>query len=191
MRNIKRKKIKLYILPTLVLLTLVIISALILFPSFQKNKIKNVKFNFVNNSSSFKKISCQIKLNDSVFIKSLDLSKTKDSLIELKNGFYKIEVSTINDDFKVIDSFKIKESEKKYIYISFSYSPSYNEYLPIYKKRYFERCIKKRKYSEIEKAEIRQQIDTKFTIANLKLIGYTPRKESFEIKVLDYQYMKD
>lgn len=190
MKNIKREKFKFYILPILVLLFVPIISFLIMFPNFEKKNEKNVKFIFSNISSSFKNDPCQIKLNDSIYINAVDLSKAKDTLIELKDGFYNIEISTTNGDFKIKESFKIKDSEKKYIYINFSYLPYYNDYLPFYKKGLFERYIRNGKYTQKEKSELWKQINQKITVESLKSSGYRPKQAAFEIKILDYQYVK-
>ncbi|WP_281228617.1 hypothetical protein [Flavobacterium aquiphilum] len=191
MKKTKSKTFKSYILHTLILLFSVIFSSFVIFQCFEKKKTKNVKFRFSMVSNSAENISCKIKLNDSIFIKSADISKTASSFIELKDGFYKIEVSTINGDFKKYKEFKIKNSEKKIIYITFFYFLNYNDYLPIYKKRYFERYLENKSYSKEEKSEIWRQVNEKITLKTLKLSGYTPQKRVFEIEVRDSEYMID
>lgn len=173
------------------LLFLVTVSYFIIFQYFEKKETKNVTFRLGIVSNSDKNVTCKIKINDSIYIKSSDISKASDSFIKLKDGFYKIEVSTINGDFKISEGFKIINSEKKFIYITFLYFLNYNDYLPVYKKKYFERYIKNKNYSKEEKSEIWRQINQKFTLENLKLTGYTPQKGTFEIRVHERQCITD
>lgn len=191
MKQIKFKNINLLVLITSVVLSLILVFALVFYSNFEKPKIKNVKCIFSHVTVIDKPVSCQVKINDSIYFKYSDVSKVKDPLLELKKGSYTMEVSDIDGNFTTISNFKITEdNERKYIYISFWYFASYEEYLPIYKKNYFEEIIKRKEYSVEEKVEIEKKAN-RITLEDLKASGYEPRKASFEVKVLDQPYMTD
>lgn len=186
----KQEKIRFYILPTLGVLFLVGIAALMVFP-IAKKEVPNVTFHFNNHAVGLKKVSGLIKLNGNVIAKTSDFSQMKLLPLLLKNGKYKIEISEIDGSLKASDSFEIKTAEEKYIYATFSYQPDYKEYLPIYKMNYFSRYIEKQNYSKEAQSEIRKEIDQKVTLDYLKSTGYKPKKARFEIKIQDHPHKLD
>lgn len=179
----KTKTILLITSASMLLLTLVI-----LFFNFQLRIIegdtKNFSISFYDDSKTNEDPSCRLIIDDSIIFEIEKISVSKDIYLVLKNGIHKVEISDLNNRYYLQDSIIIKNYPEMNIYnISFEYCPSYEEYLPIYRKQYFDRIIRsgKTEYDEEQYPSIMEQINQQIDVNYLKNRLYKPTDRRFKI----------
>ncbi|CAM4038518.1 hypothetical protein FLJU110815_13600 [Flavobacterium jumunjinense] len=172
--------------------SILIVVLVILFFNFQlriiKGDTKNFHISFDDYSITEENPSCRIIIDDSIVYKSDKISEFDAIDIVLKNGKHKFEVSDLCNNYCVKDSIIIKNYPEMNIYnISFEYCPSYEEYLPIYRKQYFYRIIRsdKTEYDEEQYPSIMEQINQQIDVNYLKNRLYKPTDRRFKITFYD------
>lgn len=168
---------------------LIVFSALvIIFCFWNKDDIGNLYVSFSDFSKTKEDISCKIIFDDSIVYKIEKISESKAIYLVLQNGKHKVEISDLNNRYYLQDYIFIKNyPEENNLFVSFEYNPSYEEYLPIFQKQYFDRLIEKHnlELSVEEKASVLEQINKKIDVDYLKRTHYKPIERRFEITFYD------
>ncbi len=132
--------------------------------------------------------SCKIIFDDSIFYEINHITDFKTKYFNLKNGKHKVEVSDLNNSYYVIDTILIKNyPEQNELYIRFNHNISYENYLPIYKKRFYNSLVRRYNLkSNEDKMDLMFQIDKKIDLNYLKdKTIYKPSDRNYEITFYD------
>jgi hypothetical protein len=185
--KVKRKKTSNNNLIPLAISFISMILALFCFINYYRvdnDNIGNLYVSFYDFSKTKEDVSCKIIFDDSIFYEIDKISTSKTKRFKLQNGRHKVEISDLKNRFYLKDSILIKNyPEENNLYVCFKYNPSYEDYLPIFRKQYFDNFIQKHKkeyYKEQYKSimeQINQQIDVEF----LKKTYYQPFERKFTI----------
>ena len=190
MRN--KRKNRIYSSLLISTASMLLLTFVVLFFNFQfwvvNDNIGNLYVSFSDFSKTKENPSCRIILDDSIVyeIDKISISKTK--RFKLQNGKHKVEVSDLNENYYLKEFIFIKNyPEENNLYVSFEYNPSYEDYLPEFRKQYFDRFIEKHKkeYDKEQYPSIKEQINQQIDVAYLKRTSYKPIVRSFEITFYD------
>lgn len=185
MKSKRRNRNKITLLITSV--SMLLLTLVILFFNFQlrmlKGDTKNFHISFYDYSITKENPSCRIIIDDSIVYKSEKISEFDAVDIVLKNGKHKIEISDLDNKYYIQDFIYIKNyPENDILSVHFNFSPNFEEYIPIYKKQYFDRFIQRHKeeYDEKDYTPIKNQLDQQINVEFLKSV-YKPTEKKFEI----------
>jgi hypothetical protein len=180
---------------TILLITsasMLLLTFVVLFFNFQfwvvSDNIGNLYVSFSDFSKTKENPSCRIIFDDSIVYEIDKVSTSKTKRFKLQNGLHKVEISDLNNRFYLKDSIFIKNyPEENNLYVSFEHNPSYEEYLPEFRKQYFDRYIQKHKteYDEERYLSIMKQINQQIDVNYLKKTHYKPIERKFEITFYD------
>lgn len=190
MKSKRRNKTNTVLLITSALMLL--LTFVVLLFNFQfwvvNDNIGNLYVRFSDFSKTKENHSCRIIFDDSIIYEIGNISESKTKRFKLLNGLHKVEISDLNNRFYLKDSIFIKNyPEENNLFISFDYKPSYEEYLPEFKKIYFDRLIKRveNKCTDEDKELIWKKVNQKINIEFLKRTNYKPIERKFEINFYD------
>lgn len=180
---------------TILLITsasMLLLTFVVLFFNFQfwfvNDNIGNLVVSFSDFSKTKEDTSCKIIFDDSIVYEIDKVSTSKTKRFKLQNGLHKVEISDLNNRFYLKDSIFIKNyPEENNLYVSFEHNPSYEEYLPEFRKQYFDRLIKRveKKYTDQDKELIWKQVNQQIDVNYLKKTHYKPTERRFEITFYD------
>jgi hypothetical protein len=190
MRN--KRKNRIYSSLLISTASMLLLTFVVLFFNFQfwivNDNIGNLYVSFSDFSKTKENPSCRIILDDSIVYEIDKISTSKTKRFKLQNGKHKVEVLDLNENYYIKESVFIKNyPEENNLYVSFEYNPSYEEYLPIYRKQYFDRIIRsdKAEYDEEQYPSIIEQINQQIDVDYLKKTSYKLIERSFEITFYD------
>ena len=180
---------------TILLITsasMLLLTFVVLFFNFQfwvvNDNIGNLDVSFSDFSKTKENPSCRIIFDDSIIYEIGNISESKTKRFKLQNGLHKVEISDLNNRFYLKDSIFIKNyPEENNLYVRFEHNPSYEEYLPEFRKQYFDRLIKRveKKYTDQDKKLIWKQVNQQIDVNYLKKTHYKPIERKFEIIFYD------
>ncbi|WP_445722486.1 hypothetical protein [Flavobacterium sp.] len=190
MRN--KRKNRIYSSLLISTASMLLLTFVVLFFNFQfwlvSDNIGNLYVSFSDFSKTKENPSCRIILDDSIVYEIDKISTSKTKRFKLQNGKHKVEISDLNENYYLKESIFIKNyPEENNLYVSFEYNPSYEDYLPKFRKQYFDRFIEKHKneYDKEQHSSIKEQINQQIDVEYLKRASYKPIERSFEITFYD------
>ncbi len=137
------------------------------FPKMQKDfdtNYKNIEITFFDRSIQKENPSGKVKIDGQVVhqIDSISNSLYQDTKIYLKKGKHIIEISTIDDQYKLIDTIEVIEYPMTYmLWIQFNYNPPLEEYKKVVIDHTYQKSIKGNSYSDVQRADLLMQVEEK------------------------------
>ena len=175
----------------MITLLVLIMAILVTFKFFKsENKAKETHIELWNDLRS-ELVPFEIKINDSLLIKSPVPQDQKKSIeIFLKKGTHDLK-TTING-LTTDQKFSISEAVEKYIYIRFDDSISdFRDYYSTIKEKKLQQKIGTRKYTREEFRRMVIETENSIKMQDLKTAGYISERERFKIVILNGGYKKN
>jgi hypothetical protein len=138
-----------------------------LFPKMQEEFEKNyynVDITFFDQSIQRLDPSGKVKINGRVVyqIDSISKSLYQDNEVNLKKGKHIVEISTIDDKYKVIDTVEVVKYPMKYkLWIRFQYNPPVDEYKQVVIDDSYMRITKEKDYTTNQKEKVLELLTEK------------------------------
>lgn len=171
---------------------LLFVLSFIVFLLFPKEKEiidnRNIDIGFVDGPYIKENPSVKIVVNGrEVFrIDSISKSEHQENKISLENGKYLIEISTIDDRYKIKDTIEVKNYPLTYhLWIEYYYYPPLEIYKNFLIRFRYQRRIRNRNLTEEKKKEILLNITDSINNANENELYYKPTERHFSFTFKD------
>lgn len=154
---------------------------------FDKN-YKNIEITFFDNSIQKENPSGKVIINGQLVyqIDSISENLDQDIKINLKKGKHIIEISTIEEKYKLIDTIEVVEYPMTYmLWIRFNNDPPLADFKKIVINNTYQRNIKGNDYTDNQKANLLRQVTEKVNQEFDREVIYQPRKPCFTFSFKD------
>ncbi len=178
----------------ILILYFVYVSHFVMMQKFFGEKYKNIAINSFDFSVQKENPSCKVVIDGQVVyqIDSISESFYRNFKIKLNNGMHLIEISTIDNQFKLTDSIQVVKYPMTYsLMIEYHYNPPVDEYQRILIDQTYQQYIKGINFNEIQKSDIRYWITRKVNDEINDMPYYEPgiRHFAFRFEVDEDNYL--
>lgn len=150
---------------------------------------KNVSIHFYDHSIQKINPSGKVVINGLLVynVDSISNHYYEEGNINLKKGWHKIEISTIDGKYKLFDSIEIEEYPNTYsLQIQFNYKPPIEQYKEALIDHLYQRSVEGKPYTEEQKAEVlllaSENINKEFEVET----AYKPTEPHFTFTLTDF-----
>lgn len=195
--NIKKRTGNRIIIFLLLMTGLIVVSLFAyssLFPKMQEDydkNYKNIDITFFDHSINKENPSGKISIDGKVVyqIDSISESLFQNTEINLKKGKHTVEISTIDDKFKLIDTIEVTNYPITYKFlIQYNYNPPIKEYREIVIKHFYQKSLKGKNYNTAQKSELLKRVSEKINKEFENDINYKPSERNFSFSFRDISY---
>lgn len=149
---------------------------------------KNIDITFFDHSIQKENPSGKVIIDGEVVhqIDSISKSLYQDTKINLKKGKHIIEISTIDNQYTLIDTIEVVKYPMTYkLWIQFNYNPPIDEYREIVIEHTYRRSIKERNYTDEQTADVLRQVTEKINKEFDDGVTYQPSGRYFTLSFKD------
>ena len=161
------------------------------FPDMQRKfdqEYKNINITFFDHSIQKENPSGMVLIDGQVVyqIDSISNSLFQNTSINLKKGKHTIEVSTIDKQYKFIDTIEVIDYPMIYnLWIQFHYNPPIDEYKEFVIDYLYQKSLQEKKHTKKQKIELLRKVREKTNVEFENGIKYEPSSRFFTFSFKD------
>lgn len=161
------------------------------FPKMQQDfdsNYNNIDITFFDHSIQKENPSVKVIIDGHIVhqIDNISESLYQDKKINLKKGKHTIEILTIEDQYKLIDTIEVIKYPMTYkLWIEYNYNPPSDEYKKIVIEHVYEKSIREKNYSDKQKVNILKQVKEKINKEFENGMIYQPSVRCFTFSFKD------